>query len=271
VTDRPSGRESAPEIDASVPHSARMWNYWIGGKDHYEIDRIVGDKIVEVFPNIRDVARHSRAFLQRAVTYLTAEAGVRQFLDIGTGLPAHDNTHEVAQRIAPESRIVYVDHDPLVLVHARALLTSSAEGACDYVDADVRDPGRILDHAAGTLDFTQPIALMMLGIMGNVVDDGEAYAIVEHLLNALPSGSYMAVNDGTSTVHGTARDDAIAISDDHGGAPYASRTPEQIARFFNGLQLLEPGVVSTSLWRPEPSPFGPPDAVDAYCGLARKP
>jgi hypothetical protein len=247
-----------------------MWNYWIGGKDYYPIDREVGDKIIEVFPNILDVARHSRAFLGRAARYLVGEVGIRQFLDVGTGLPTHDNTHEVAQRIAPECRIVYVDNDPLVLVHAQALLTSSPEGKCAYIDADVRDPEKILAEAAEILDFTQPVALMMLGIMGNVVDDEQAYQIVRRLLDELPSGSYLALNDGTSVVHGSARDEAIEISNEQGGDPYISRTPEQIERFFDGLQILEPGVVPTSLWRPEATPFGTPAPVDAFCGLARK-
>nr|WP_184886888.1 SAM-dependent methyltransferase [Sphaerisporangium siamense] len=262
---------TSPKLDQSRPNSARMWNYWVGGKDYYPVDQEVGDKIIEVFPNILDVARHSRAFLGRAVRHLAGEAGIRQFLDVGTGLPTHDNTHEVAQRIAPESRIVYVDNDPLVLVHAQALLTSSPQGRCAYIDADVRDPAKILAGAAETLDLGRPVALMMLGIMGNVTDDEEAYRIVRHLLNALAPGSYLALNDGTSVVHGSARDDAIEISNDEGGEPYVSRTPEQIARFFDGLELLDPGVVPTSRWRPENTPFGVPDAVDAFCGLARKP
>jgi S-adenosyl methyltransferase len=260
-----------PQIDTTRPHSARMWNYWVGGKDNYPIDREVGDKVAEVFPNIIEVARHSRAFLGRATRYLTEEAGVRQFLDIGTGLPTHDNTHEVAQRVAPESRIVYVDNDPLVLVHARALLTSTPGGATDYIDADVNDPQKILDGAAKTLDFNRPIALMMLGIMGNVIDDDEAYGIVRHFLDALPSGSFMALNDGTSVVHGSQRDESIKVAKERGMPPYVSRTPEQITRFFEGLELVEPGVVTVSRWRPEATPFGEPPEVDAFCGLGRKP
>ncbi|MFG2003259.1 SAM-dependent methyltransferase [Spirillospora sp. NPDC048911] len=260
-----------PKIDTTRPHSARMWNYWVGGKDNYPIDREVGDKVMEIFPNIIEVARHSRAFLGRATRYLTQEAGIRQFLDIGTGLPTHDNTHEVAQRVAPESRIVYVDNDPLVLVHARALLTSTPGGATDYIDADVNDPQKILDGAARILDFDRPIALMMLGIMGNVIDDDEAYAIVRHFLDALPPGSYMALNDGTSVVHGSQRDEAIKAAKERGMPPYVSRTPEQIGRFFDGLEMVEPGVVTVSRWRPEATPFGEPPEVDAFCGLGRKP
>jgi len=163
--------ESGPlpgKIDYSRPHSARIWNYWLGGKDNYPVDREVGDKFVAIFPGQVDIARHSRAFLGRAVRFLAGEAGVRQFLDIGTGLPTKDNTHQVAQDVAPESRIVYVDNDPLVLAHARALLTSTPQGACDYIDADLRGPGKILTEAARTLDFAQPIALIMLGILGHI-------------------------------------------------------------------------------------------------------
>ncbi|WP_242423775.1 SAM-dependent methyltransferase, partial [Frankia sp. EI5c] len=179
-------------VDTSVPHSARVWNYWLGGKDHFPADRELGDKVFEVYPDIVLVARAQREFLVRAITHLAGEVGIRQFLDIGTGLPSADNTHEVAQRIAPDSRVVYVDNDPLVLVHARALLTSAPGGATAYIDADVRQPDRILAEAAEVLDFTQPIALVMFGIVGNVADDDEATLIVRRLLDGVPSGSYLA-------------------------------------------------------------------------------
>jgi hypothetical protein len=263
--------QQPPEIDTSRPHPARMWNYWIGGKDYYEIDRQVGEQVAAAFPSVGDVARHSRVTLGRMVRHLAEKEGVRQFLDIGTGLPTHDNTHEVAQRVAPESRVVYVDNDPLVLVHARALLTGRAEGRTDYVECDVRDPGRILAEAARTLDLDRPVGLVMFGIMGNVVDDGEAYAIVRRLLDALVPGSYMAFNDGTGVVDREGREEAIRIAVEQGSTPYVVRAPEQIADFFAGLELLEPGVVSTSQWRPEATPFGMPETVDAACGLARKP
>jgi len=268
-----SGQDEQPPpgIDTSVPHSARIWNYWVGGKDNYPIDREVGQRIAEMVPDAFDVARHSRAFLGRAVRFLAGEAGIRQFLDIGTGLPTHNNTHEVAQSVAPESRIVYVDNDPLVLVHAQALLTSTPEGATDYIQADVRDPDSILAAAAKTLDFSRPIALMLLGIMGNVVDDDEAYAIVKRLLDALPSGSYMAFNDSCNAVYGEEREKAVQHWHEQGGTPYTTRSPEQIRRFFDGLEILEPGVVSTSRWRVEESSFGLPAEVGAYCGIGRKP
>ncbi|MFI0421833.1 SAM-dependent methyltransferase [Spongiactinospora sp. 9N601] len=264
------GEPAAPKIDTSRPHSARVWNHWIGGKDNYPIDRQVGDRIREVFPGIIEVARHSRAFLGRAVRHLAAEAGIRQFLDIGTGLPTQDNTHEVAQRAAPDCRVVYVDNDPLVLVHARALLISTPEGATDYIDADVRDPERILAKAARTLDFDRPVGLILLGIMGNVADDEEAYAIVRRLLAALPPGSHLALNDGTAVFD----QEGARTGERHraaAGDPYRLRTPEQIARFFDGLEMLEPGLVPVSRWRPEATPFGAPPEVDAFCGVARKP
>src|SRR6266566_476789 len=256
-------QEPGSKLDTGIPHSARIWNYWLGGKDNF-----VGDQVLAVFPKIVENARASRAFLIRAVRYLAGEAGIRQFLDLGTGLPTADNTHEVAQRIAPTSRIAYVDNDPLVLVHARALLVSSPEGVTDYLDADVRDPDKILREAARTLDFTQPIALMMLGILGNVVDYDEARSIVNRLLDGVPSGSYLVINDGTNTSKEIAEGARIS---GQGGHPYTLRSPEQIARFFDGLELQEPGVVSTPRWRPEPSPSGSPAELDGFCGVARKP
>jgi S-adenosyl methyltransferase len=264
--------DSSPQIDTSVPHSARVWNYWLGGKDNYPVDRAAGDQFRQMFPEIVDAARASRGFLTRAVRFLAGEAGIRQFLDVGTGLPTVDNTHEVAQRVAPESRIVYVDNDPLVLAHARALLTSTPQGATDYVDADLREPDRILEAAARTLDFGQPVALMLLGILGHMGDYDEARAIVRRLLAPLPSGSYLALNDGTAVVNKEAVERAQVLYNQSGAVPYHPRTPEQIAGFFEGLELLEPGVVSCPRWRPEPQPDGglPPE-VDMFGGVARKP
>ncbi|TNY36590.1 SAM-dependent methyltransferase [Thermomonospora catenispora] len=270
MTDQDWERDPQPVIDTSKPHSARVWNYWLGGKDNYPIDREVGEQVRKVYPGIVDVARHSRAFLGRAVRYLAGEVGIDQFLDLGTGLPTVDNTHEVAQRVNPACKIVYVDNDPLVLVHARALLTSTPEGECQYVDADVRDPEYVLQQAARTLDFSRPIGLMMLGILGNVWDDAEATAIRDHLVAALPSGSYLVLEDGTDAVDPEAAAKAEQTRAE-AGDPYKLRTPEQIAAFFDGLELVEPGVVSVSRWRPEPTPWGLPEEVTAYCGVARKP
>ncbi|HEY0543722.1 MAG TPA: SAM-dependent methyltransferase [Actinoallomurus sp.] len=263
----PAGQDPLPEIDSTVPHSARIWNYWLGGKDNYAVDRQAGEEFCEIFPGMVDVARAVRYFLGRAVRYLAGEAGIRQFLDIGTGLPTVDNTHEIAQRIAPESRIVYVDNDPLVLAHARALLTSTPPGATDYIDADLRDPDTILDAAARTLDFSQPIGLMLLGVMAHIRDD-EARPILDRLLDALPSGSHLVLSDGTNT--DKAREEAHRRYNSGGAVPYLLRSPEQIAGFFDGLELLEPGVVSVSQWRPDPSPFGPPAKVSTFGGVARR-
>ncbi|WP_433241747.1 SAM-dependent methyltransferase [Actinomadura nitritigenes] len=259
-----------PVIDTSVPHSARVWNYWLGGKDNYPVDREVGEQVRAVYPGIVDVARHSRAFLGRAVRYLAGEAGIAQFLDIGTGLPTVDNTHEVAQRVNAGCRIVYVDNDPLVLTHARALLSSTPEGACDYISADVRDPDAILERASRTLDLGRPVALMMLGILGNVWDDAEARAIRDRLVGALAPGSFLVLEDGTDKVDPEAAAQAEQTRAE-AGDPYKLRTPEQIAAYFDGLELLEPGVVSVSQWRPEATPWGSPAEVTAFCGVARKP
>ena len=273
LTENPSPPGSPPlaRLDTTRPHPARMWNYWLGGKDHYTADREVADQVIAAYPSIREVARASRACLGRMVSYLAAEEGIRQFLDIGTGLPTTGNTHEVAQRAAPGSKVVYVDNDPLVLVHARALLTSGPEGTCGYIDCDVRDPGRILDEAGEILDFTRPVALILFGIMGNVVDDDEAAAIVRRLVGALAPGSFLAFNDGTGQLDRQGREEAIRIGVEQGSTPYVARTPVQIAGFLDGLELVEPGVVSTSLWRAEATAPGTLHEVDSTCGLARKP
>jgi O-methyltransferase involved in polyketide biosynthesis len=274
------GPQRSAKIDTSRPHSARIWNYWLGGKDNYAVDREIGDEFVAIFPGQVEIARHSRAFLGRAVRYLAADAGIRQFLDLGTGLPTVDNTHEIAQRVAPEARIVYVDNDPLVLIHARALLNSTPQGSCDYIDADVHDPGAILAGAARTLDFAQPVALMMLGILGHIPDADGPEEILAHLVNALAPGSYVVIGDGTNILHGqrageVAEDSARARAGrryvEAGGVPYHLRTPERIEGFFAGLELIPPGVVSVSRWRLESSPFGLPAEVDGFCGVARKP
>lgn len=262
-----AGRRSLPEIDVSVPNSARIWNYWLGGKDNYPVDREAGDEFCEVFPGIIDMARASRYFLIRAVRHLAGEAQVRQFLDVGTGLPAVDNTHEVAQQVAPESRIVYVDNDPLVLAHARALVASTREGSTAYIEADLHDPGKILDGAAKSLDFNRPIALMLMGVMGYLPED-RAQPIVDRLMEGLPSGSYLVLYDGTTVSEALV--EAQRRYNESGAVPYHLRSPERVARFFDGLDLLEPGVVSTSLWRPDPG-VESPSGAESYGGVALKP
>src|SRR5579859_3443702 len=258
-------------IDTTVPHSARIWNYWLGGKDNFAVDRAAGDAWAATFPGVRDIARASRSFLTRSITFLAADAGIRQFLDVGTGLPTADNTHQVAQRVAPQARIVYVDNDPLVLAHARALLTSTPEGATAYIHADLRDPDKILAEAAETLNFTKPVALILSGVLGHVVDIEQARGIVRGLLAGLPSGSYLSLNDGTSVIGREQMEQATEDYNQTGAIPYVQRTPEEIASFFDGLELVEPGVVSCPLWRPEASEGTSPVEVDAFGGVGRKP
>ncbi|MFF7451130.1 MULTISPECIES: SAM-dependent methyltransferase [unclassified Streptomyces] len=256
------------EIDTSVPHSARIWNYWLGGKDNYPVDEEAGDAYTAVFPGIVTIARSSRAFLGRSIRYLVQEAGVRQFLDVGTGLPTVDNTHEVAQRHAPESRIVYVDNDPLVLAHARALLTSTPEGRTAYEDLSIHDPERILRAASRTLDLTRPTALILSGILGHIADHDLARELVARLLAGLPSGSHLCVNDGS---RGTDPDyeQAQDAYNETGAVPYFLRPVEQIAAYFEGLELVEPGVVSVPLWRPDPGTA--PTPIGQHGGVGRKP
>jgi hypothetical protein len=259
------------KIRSHVPHTARIWNYWLGGKDNFAADREVGDRVREIFPVVVELARADRLFLGRAVRYVGVEAGIRQFLDIGTGLPSQDNTHEVAQLVAPESRIVYVDNDPLVLVHARALLTSSAEGATDYIEADLHDPDTILREAAKTLDFSQPVAIMLLGIMHFISDDDELQHIIDRLLAAVPSGSYVVVANTTTAVNGEATAEAVRVWNLDAEPKLKLRTPERIAEFFDGLEVVEPGWVSCSRWRAEPEYDGSlPVEVDQWCGIVRK-
>jgi hypothetical protein len=273
VTDTAPNPEHAPmaKIDTTVPHSARIWNYWQGGKDNYLIDREVGDQIKASNPHIEDIARAQRYFLARTVRYLAAKAGIRQFVDIGAGLPGVDNTHAIAQQVDPSCRIVYVDNDPLVLVHAEALLTSKPGGVCDYIDADVHDPGTILAGAAKTLDFTKPIALILLGITAHITDDDQAYAIVRRYMDAVPSGSYLVLCDDTEVFHPDEMAEMIRQWNAASDSPRVNRSPERIARFFDGLELVEPGAVSVSLWRPDSSPWSGPEKVDDFGGVARKP
>ncbi|MGV4886675.1 SAM-dependent methyltransferase [Streptomyces viridosporus] len=265
----PTPGPTQQQIDTSVPHSARIWNYWLGGKDNYPVDEEAGDAYTAVFPGIVTIARSSRAFLRRTITHLVHEAGIRQFLDIGTGLPTADNTHEVAQRLAPEARIVYVDNDPMVLAHARALLYSTPEGATAYVDADVLDPDRILAAAAATLDFTRPTALILSNILGHIADYDRARSVVTRLMDALPSGSHLVVNDG-SRGNDPVFEQAQDAYNESGAVPYHLRTVEQITAFFDGLDLVEPGVVPVPLWRPDAASPAP-ETVAEHGGLARKP
>ncbi|MFJ6898245.1 SAM-dependent methyltransferase [Streptomyces hokutonensis] len=257
-------------FDTSVPSSARIWNYWLGGKDHFPVDEEAGETYLKIAPQVAVMARESRAYLARAVRFLTDELSVRQFLDVGTGLPTAENTHQVAQAVAPDTKIVYVDNDPQVLSHASALLYSTPEGVTDYVDADLREPEAILEAARQILDFDRPIALMLMGILGHIQDYDEARAIVRRLQDSLPAGSYFATYDGVD--EDAALREAQQNYDATGAASYVLRSPSQLTAFHDGLTLLDPGVVSCPLWRPDPhfGPDGSPECTDIYGGVSRK-
>ncbi|MFF4545778.1 SAM-dependent methyltransferase [Streptomyces sp. NPDC001435] len=250
VTENHPAKGGAARLNTTVAHNARVWNYWIGGKDHYEVDQRVGEHVAGMFPVIRAVARADRDFLGRAVRFLAGERGVRQFLDIGTGLPTVDNTHEIAQRIAPESRIVYVDNDPIVLMHARTLLTSTPEGVTDYIDADVHDPDSIVQNAAETLDLTRPVAVMMLGILNFVLDTDKARDIVRQVMAMVPSGSFLVLTHPTfdADLGGEGNIAAMKFWNENATPPITARTRAEIAGFLDGLDLLEPGLVPCSQW-----------------------
>ncbi len=239
-------------------------------QDNYEVDRAAGDQIRQLHPGIGEYARADRLFLGRAVRHLAGEVGIRQFLDIGTGLPTADNTHEVAQRVAPESRIVYVDNDPLVLAHARALLTSTPEGRTDYLDEDLRNVDAILEHAAKTLDFSEPVALMLLGVVIFIGDEEDPYRLVRELTDRLPAGSHLVLSHTVTHPSMPDVDEAVKFWNEHGTPKLTQRTPEDVTRFFDGLELLQPGVVSCSRWRPEHDHGAEPEEVAMFGGVARK-
>ena len=254
-------------IDVTVAHNARVWNYWLGGTDNYEVDRAAGDRVRGMHPGIVQVARADRAFLGRVVRFLAGEARIRQFLDIGTGLPTAENTHQVAQAVAPAVRVVYVDNDPVVLAHAPALLVTTPPAVTSYVDADVRDPDAILRAAAGTLDFGEPVAVMMLGILNFVLDDAEAEAIVQRLLDAVVPGSYLALSHPTLELGGEGNAEAMRFWNEHARPPIRARGIAEIRPFLTGLDLVDPGLVSCALWRPD----GPAATVPHYGVAAVKP
>lgn len=260
------GAQPKERIASHIAHNARVWNFWLGGKDHYEVDEQVGSMVTSMYPSIGEVARADRAFLGRAVGFLAGEAGIRQFLDIGTGLPTANNTHEVAQRIAPDARVVYVDNDPIVLTHARALLTSSDQGATSYVDADARDPRAIVKAASETLDFEKPIAVMLLGILNFVVDTDEATAIVHRLVEAIPSGSYVVLTHPTLELGGEGNEAAMKFWNENATPPITARTGAEVAAFVDGLEMIEPGLVSCARWRTAEGPL-----VAQFGVVARKP
>jgi hypothetical protein len=261
-------------IDATVPHPARRYNYWLGGKDNFAADRASGDELQALFPKVRDGALANRALLQRATRFLAGEAGIRQFLDIGTGLPTADNTHEVAQAVAPDSRIVYVDNDPLVMVHARALLTSSPEGRTAYLEADLNDPDAILAAPLlqETLDRSRPVALMLIAVLHFIHGHGAARPIVQRLLAALPSGSYLVATHATQDFGSPEHAALYQRLLDEGRTDVWTRGRDEFAALFDGLDLVTPGVVPASEWRPEPGAKLPDRSdVNVWTAVGRKP
>jgi hypothetical protein len=267
-----SEAEHAPGgIDITVPHSARMYDYWIGGKDNFAVDRAMGEQFARVIPSIRTMARENRNFMERAVRYLVREAGLRQFLDIGTGIPTQPNVHELAREIAPETRVVYVDNDPIVLAHARALLENGDHGRTTYIDADVRSPRAMLAHPAllETLDLQRPVGLLLIAVLMLVADADEPRARVGQLLDALPSGSYVAITHPSQDFDA----EAVALvtaAATQGGMTLVPRTRAQVERLFHGWELVPPGIVPVMAWRPDgPAPENP-NAAFYWSGVARK-
>jgi SAM-dependent methyltransferase len=255
--------------DTNVPQSARIYDYLLGGKDNYAVDRAVGDALIAQVPALPSMVRAQRALLARMVRYLVRDAGIRQFLDIGTGIPTANNVHEVAQALAPEARVLYVDNDPIVLAHARALMTGTIEGATAFVLADLRDPGAILKHPSieTTLDRGRPIALMLLGILHHIREHEDPYRLVARLVDWLPPGSYLAVA-GPGSDFDVAAMAAVAASAEMSGVPYVARSREETLRFFAGLEMVEPGLVPIDRWRPD-DPHAP--EVFGWAGVGRKP
>jgi len=263
---------AASEIDTSKPHPARMYDAYLGGKDNYAADREAVRQILRTWPEVRDMARANRAFMQRAVRFLAGEAGIRQFVDIGTGIPSAGNVHEVAGQVAPGARVVYVDNDPIVHVHANALLTGS--GTTGIVLADLRDPGAILAHpkVRELIDFTQPVALLLVAILHFIAEGEDPARIVTTLRDALRPGSYLALSHGTADFHPPGVAGQAATAYEHATAPLVLRTFEQVSAFFDGFELVEPGLVQAPLWRPDGKPPRPKDLakLGIYAAVGRK-
>jgi hypothetical protein len=263
-----------PEINTDVAHPARVYDYWLGGKDNFPADRALAEHIMQAIPTMRAMAQANRAFLVRAVRYLAGEAGIRQFLDIGTGIPTSPNVHEVAQAVAPDAQVVYVDNDPIVLAHARALLKSQDVGETAFILADLRQPQAIVDHPTlgATLDLTEPVALLMVAVLMYFRDseDPNPYGMVATLLERLPSGSYLAVSHPTADFNPQAMAGAVAAAE-QAGVTLVPRSRAETEAFFAGLELVEPGVVPVLTWRPDDQPPTEPHAAYYWAGVARKP
>jgi hypothetical protein len=257
-------------IDPSVAHIARIQDYWLGGKDHFEADRIAGDEAIAHLPDMVSSVRNTRAFLGRTVRFLAGERGVRQFLDIGTGIPTAANTHEVAQRVAPSSRIVYVDNDPMVLAHARALLTSSSDGRCSYIDADIREPEKILDSAAEVLDFTEPVGVVLMAVLQFVPDEDDPYGLVRRIMAAVPPGSYLVISHPAADIQAAAMAGMATRLNQLMAQRVKPRTKAEVTAFFDGLNLVEPGVIRCPEWRPD-RPEGAAGKSTMWGGVAEKP
>jgi S-adenosyl methyltransferase len=238
-------------LDTGTAHIARVYDYWLGGKDNFTADRVAGDEALQAFPGLISSVRANRAFLARAVRYLATQRGIRQFLDIGTGIPASSNTHEVAQSVAPQARVVYVDNDPMVLAHARALLSSSEQGATAYLDADLRDTGKILEAARRTLDFSQPVAVMLIAVLHLISDADDPASIIAQLMEAVPAGSTLAISHVPNDMHMGAMSDMSDRLNRLLSQPSTYRSQAQVTGFFTGLELVDPGVVPIQRWRPD--------------------
>jgi O-methyltransferase involved in polyketide biosynthesis len=257
-------------FDTSVPHPARIYDYWLGGKDNFAADRQVAEEVLRAMPVMVQVARSCRLFLSTVVHHLVVDLGIRQFLDIGTGLPTADNTHEVAQRAAPEARVVYVDNDPIVLSHSRALLRTGPRGRCAYIDADARDVPKVLAAAADTLDFSQPVAVIMLGLLHFIPDADDPYSLPHRYLDAFVPGSYLAVSHASSDIKQEGLPEAAVSYNAHTVTPITLRSKEEVGRFFRGLELVPPGITPLGQWAPGVTETGP-GTLPTYTALARKP
>jgi hypothetical protein len=265
----PASLSQLPKLDTSTAHIARVYDYWLGGKDNFAVDRQVGDKVLEIHPETALSVRANRGFLARAVRYLAAQGGIRQFLDVGTGLPSANNTHEVAQAIAPESRVVYVDNDPIVLVHARALLTSSPEGETGYLDADIKDPDAILAGAAQLLDFSKPVGVMLVAVLHMLRDDEAPQAIVDRFMAAVPPGSFLVLSHLASDVQQDTMAEMGRRLNESMTQQFTMRSRAEVTAFFDGLTLADPGVVLTHQWRPGSGDDAKSPGV-LWAGVARK-
>ncbi len=263
-------RTAARTVDPSVAHIARVQDYWLGGKDHFEADRVAGDEAIAHFPDMVASVRNTRAFLGRTVRFLAEERGIRQFLDIGTGIPTAANTHEVAQGIAPDARIVYVDNDPMVLAHARALLTSSPAGRCAYIDADIRDPEQILSRAAEVLDFTKPVAVVLMAVLQFVPDEDDPRGLVARLMAAVPEGSYLVISHPASDIQAEQMAGMATRLSQLMAQRVKPRTHDEVAAFFAGLDLVEPGLIRCPEWRPA-RPADAKGKSTMWGGVAEKP